>query len=392
MTTLTYAVRDSATMLRRDIRHAVRCPMVSLSGVMVPVLFLLLFAGVFGRTLRAGLGAVVPSGGGYIDYLTPGILLMTACSTAEITAVNVSTDMTEGIIARFRTMAIARASVLTAQVLGGLIRAMISAVLVVAVALALGFRPTATAIEWVAAILRPARRGCDMAHRLLRPAGQNPRGRQQPLAARRRGAVHIQRLRAHRHHASRGRLVRPQPALHADHPDPARASHRHPHRQRRSSRGRVVRRHQRPRLPVGPQPLQPQPGRLSQAGAVETGDRGRTRRSMGTSSLTIGQLAAYVGVTVQAIRHYNARGLLAEPARDASGYRRYGARAVVDLVRIKPLAEVGVPLARIAELLAAAPGDFAHAVDGIDRALGRQIRELQQRRRRLAQLTQGERL
>ena len=151
MTTLTYAVRDSATMLRRDIRHAVRCPMVSLSGVMVPVLFLLLFAGVFGRTLRAGLGAVVPSGGGYIDYLTPGILLMTACSTAEITAVNVSTDMTEGIIARFRTMAIARASVLTGQVLGGLIRAMISAVLVVAVALALGFRPTATAIEWVAA-------------------------------------------------------------------------------------------------------------------------------------------------------------------------------------------------------------------------------------------------
>jgi ABC-2 type transport system permease protein len=125
--------------------------MVSLSGVIVPVLFLLLFAGVFGHTLRAGLGAVVPSGGGYIDYLTPGILLMTACSTAEITALNVSTDMTEGIIARFRTMAIARASVLTGQVLGGLIRATISAVLVVAVALGLGFHPTATAIEWIAA-------------------------------------------------------------------------------------------------------------------------------------------------------------------------------------------------------------------------------------------------
>src|ERR1035437_9671020 len=150
MTTLTYAVRDSATMLRRDIRHAVRYAMVSLSGVMVPVLFLLLFAGVFGRTLRAGLGALVPSGGGYIDYFTPGILLITACSTAEITAVNVSTDMTEGIIARFRTMAIARASMLTGQVLGGLIRAMISAVLVVAVALALGFRPTAPAREGIA--------------------------------------------------------------------------------------------------------------------------------------------------------------------------------------------------------------------------------------------------
>jgi len=151
MTTLTNAVRDSSTMLRRDIRHAVRYPMVSLSGVMVPVLFLLLFAGVFGRTLSAGLGAVVPSGGGYIDYLTPGILLMTACSTAEITALNVSTDMTEGIIARFRSMAITRTSVLTGQVLGGLVRAMISAMLVVALALALGFHPAATATEWIAA-------------------------------------------------------------------------------------------------------------------------------------------------------------------------------------------------------------------------------------------------
>ncbi len=113
---------------------------------------------------------------------------------------------------------------------------------------------------------------------------------------------------------------------------------------------------------------------------------------MGASSLTIGQLAAHVGVTVRAIRHYHARGLLAEPPRDASGYRRYGAQAVVDLVRIKTLAEAGVPLGRIAELLTAAPGDFANAVGGIDRALGRQIRELQHRRRRLAQLTQGENL
>ena len=151
MSTLTYAVRDSATMLRRDIRHALRYPLMSLGSVIVPVLFLLLFAGVFGRTLRAGLGAAVPASGGYVDYLTPGILVMTACSSAETTAVNMSMDMTEGIIARFRTMAISRTSVLTGQVLGGLIRAMISAILVVAVALALGCRPTATAIEWAGA-------------------------------------------------------------------------------------------------------------------------------------------------------------------------------------------------------------------------------------------------
>ncbi len=125
---------------------------------------------------------------------------------------------------------------------------------------------------------------------------------------------------------------------------------------------------------------------------MNTTDWGTKPRSRETSSLTIGQLAAHVGVTVRAIRHYHARGLLAEPPRDASGYRRYGAQAVVDLIRIKTLAEAGVPLARIAELITAGPGDFALAVDGIDRALGRQIRELQRRRRRLAQLTQGERL
>jgi ABC-2 type transport system permease protein len=151
MSTLTYAVRDSAVMLRRDLRHALRYALMSLSGVMVPVLFLVLFAGVFGHTRRAGLGGAVPRGAGHINYLIPGITLMTACSTAETTAVNVTTDMTEGIIDRFRTMAITRTSVLTGQVLGGVIRTMISGALVVAVALALGFTPTASVVEWVAA-------------------------------------------------------------------------------------------------------------------------------------------------------------------------------------------------------------------------------------------------
>ncbi len=147
MTTLTYAVRDSATMLRRDLRPARRYPLITISSVGTPVLFLLLFAGIFDHTLPTGLGAAIPAGGPYIDYLVPGIILMTACSTAETTAVNVSTDMTEGIIARFRTMAITRTSVLTGQVLGGTLGAIISAtlVIVIAVALALGFRPSATA-------------------------------------------------------------------------------------------------------------------------------------------------------------------------------------------------------------------------------------------------------
>jgi ABC-2 type transport system permease protein len=144
-------MRDSATMLRRDLRHAQRFPLMTISGIGVPVLFLLLFVGVFGDTMRSGLGTAIHAGGHYVDYLTPGILLMTACSSAETTAVNVCTDMSEGIITRFRTMAIARTSVLTGQVLGSLIRTLFSGVLVVAVAFALGFRPTATPIEWIAA-------------------------------------------------------------------------------------------------------------------------------------------------------------------------------------------------------------------------------------------------
>lgn len=151
MTKLTYPMRDSATMLRRDLRHSLRFPMMTISGVMVPVFFLLLFVGVFGETLRTGLRAAIPAGGHYIEYLTPGIILMTACASAEVTAVNVCTDMSDGIIARFRTMAIARTSVLTGQVLGSLIRTLISGALVVAVALALGFRPTTTLLEWIAA-------------------------------------------------------------------------------------------------------------------------------------------------------------------------------------------------------------------------------------------------
>lgn len=108
--------------------------------------------------------------------------------------------------------------------------------------------------------------------------------------------------------------------------------------------------------------------------------------------LTISQLAGYVGVTVRAVRHYHQRGLLAEPERDASGYRRYGAGAVVDLIRIATLAAAGVPLARIGGLLEAGPEDFARAVAEIDGQLERRIRELQEQRRRITALTAGDQL
>lgn len=108
--------------------------------------------------------------------------------------------------------------------------------------------------------------------------------------------------------------------------------------------------------------------------------------------LTISQLASYAGVTVRAVRHYHAKGLLPEPERDHSGYRRYGAAAVVELIRIRTLADAGVPLSRVRELLSANDDEFAAAVDHIDRRLRAEIRERERHRQRIAQLAAGDSL
>jgi DNA-binding transcriptional MerR regulator len=108
--------------------------------------------------------------------------------------------------------------------------------------------------------------------------------------------------------------------------------------------------------------------------------------------LTIGQLASYAGVTIRAVRHYHQIGLLGEPERDGSGYRTYDAVAVVRLVRIRTLAEAGVPLARVRELLDADSETFAAATTEIDRQLRAQIRALQEHRRRIARLGCGDSL
>jgi len=151
MSTLSYALRDSATMLRRDARHSLRRLSMTLSGLGTPTIMLVLFNYFFGGTLGAGLGGVARDGA-YINYVTPGILVMTVASGCETTAINLCMDMSEGIIARFRTMAISRASVLTGQVLGSLIRTLISAALVAGVALLMGFRPTTNPVAWIAAL------------------------------------------------------------------------------------------------------------------------------------------------------------------------------------------------------------------------------------------------
>jgi ABC-2 type transport system permease protein len=151
MSTLTYAVRDSNTMLRRNLKRMVRYPSMTLMLIGIPVIFLLLFVFVFGGTLGAGLGGVAGGRAEYANYVTPGVLLIGVAGVAQGTAISVAMDMTEGIIARFRTMAIFRPSVLTGHVIGNLIQSVIGLAVVIGVALLVGFRPNATFIEWVAA-------------------------------------------------------------------------------------------------------------------------------------------------------------------------------------------------------------------------------------------------
>ncbi|WP_327257882.1 ABC transporter permease [Streptomyces sp. NBC_01244] len=151
MSSLSLAVRDSSTMLRRNLLHARRYPSLTLNLLLTPIMLLLLFVYIFGDVMSAGIGG--GSRSDYIAYLVPGLLLMTIGSTTIGTAVSVSNDMTEGIIARFRTMAIHRGAVLIGHVVSSVLQSIASVVLVGAVGVAIGFRSTdATALEWLAAL------------------------------------------------------------------------------------------------------------------------------------------------------------------------------------------------------------------------------------------------
>jgi len=154
MTALTYAAADSATMLRRNLKHLIRYPSLTLTIIGMPVVFLLLFVYVFGGTMGAGL----PGGTGsadpradYLHYITPAILVMTVVSVANSTAILVAKDATEGIIDRFRTMPIARSAPLTGHVLAAMTQTIVGVLVVLAIALALGYRSNASAAGWVGA-------------------------------------------------------------------------------------------------------------------------------------------------------------------------------------------------------------------------------------------------
>jgi ABC-2 type transport system permease protein len=146
----TYALQDSATMLRRNLRRTLRYPASAAATVGIPLVFLLLFVYVFGNTLGAGLPGISGDRGDYLNYVMPGILALAITGAAQGVAISVSMDMTEGIIARFRTMAIARVSVLTGHVVGSLIQTLLAIALVILIGLVLGFEPTASVADWFA--------------------------------------------------------------------------------------------------------------------------------------------------------------------------------------------------------------------------------------------------
>jgi ABC-2 type transport system permease protein len=149
MSSLAYAASDAATMLRRNLMHVKSYPTVPLFVAGIPLIFLLLFVYVLGGTLGAGLGGGRSE---YLAYLLPGILVLAMTGGAQATAISVATDMTEGIVARFRTMAISRGAVMLGHVLGNLVQTLGAIAVVIGVAVLIGFRPSGNPLGWLGAL------------------------------------------------------------------------------------------------------------------------------------------------------------------------------------------------------------------------------------------------
>ena len=144
-----YPLRDTSTMLRRNVRQEMRDKVAILAIIGIPVLFLLLFVYVFGGALK---GSVKLAGAPtYVDYVLPGLIIMTAAAGLIGISTQTSVDMTAGIIDRFRTMAIFRPSILIARVVASALQTLVSMVVVFGIAFAVGFRSSATFMEWLGA-------------------------------------------------------------------------------------------------------------------------------------------------------------------------------------------------------------------------------------------------
>jgi ABC-2 type transport system permease protein len=152
MTAYPATLVDSTTMVRRNLRRIRRYPSLTIFIAGTPVVFLLIFVYVLGGTLGAGLPGTAGDRDAYLAYVLPGILLITVVGAAQGTALAIAMDMSEGIINRFRTMAVARSSVLVGHVVGSTIQTLLALAIVMGVAVLIGFRPTTGPVEWLAAL------------------------------------------------------------------------------------------------------------------------------------------------------------------------------------------------------------------------------------------------
>ena len=138
---------DTAVLTGRSLRHVLRSPDTIITTALMPIAMMLMFVYVLGGAIDTGAGA---GSGSYVDYLLPGILLITVASGIAYTAFRLFTDRAGGIVERFRSMPVARSSVLWAHVLTSLVAILVSLLVVVGVAVLMGFRSRAGVLEWLA--------------------------------------------------------------------------------------------------------------------------------------------------------------------------------------------------------------------------------------------------
>ncbi len=135
-------ITDSATMLRRNVKHTLRDPVVLFNAVLFPIVMMFMFVYVLGDGFDVG-------GGEYIDYAAPGMIMLALCYGMGATATAVNTDMTKGIINRFRVMNISRGAVLTGHVVSTVLRTLAGMAAIVGVAFLMGFSPAASFAQWL---------------------------------------------------------------------------------------------------------------------------------------------------------------------------------------------------------------------------------------------------
>ena len=242
----------------------------------MPIMFLLLFVYVFGGTLGAGLGGAAGGRAEYVNYVTPAIILMTIAAAAQGTAISVAMDMTEGIVDRFRTMAIARVSVLTGHVLGSLIQTMLGIAAVIGVALLIGFRPDGRPASWlglagVLVMMAFAFIWLSVAFGLASKTVEAASNVGMPLILLPflgSGFVPTDSM------PTALRLVRRVPAVHPAHRNHPRSADGHSDREQRRHRHRLVRRHHLRRLPLVEETVQPRVHRIGRHRVHRTGDTG----------------------------------------------------------------------------------------------------------------------